>query len=295
MTIANRIGLLCIAVMCGPLMAFGQVPESANSGFDRILERVTERDESSDAIVSVSPLSDAPDPAAKLTLSIKPAIGATKVFVVELKDAKDRNAIVESYRFKVSEKLTAEAEKLKKPRTTPKAAAKANPNPGVVFLKVPHIAQGKNMCAPTSVSMVMKFYGQDVAQERIKALANSVTKRPDFVGTYYIDIVNGLKTVGVEWRTQDYKADAVGYETAMKELIANLDAGRPVIIDTFHKPDGHTVVVNGYDSNRKVMFLVDPLIPAPGLREIPLDEFPNLWRSLTVDARGAIFTQPLRK
>ena len=81
----------------------------------------------------------------------------------------------------------------------------------------------------------------------------------------------------------------------MKDLIKSLDEGRPVIVDTKLPPNGHTLVVAGYDPNRKVIFLVDPLMPAPGHRVVTFAEFVDLWRSLTVDSRGLIFTRPARK
>lgn len=290
----RTIALLSVVVSLvsiGHLMAVEKPNDPERSGFDRILERVIERDESTDAIVAVAALTDAPDPAAELVLTIKP-LGPNSNVLVELRDPRDRNTVYESYRFKASDRITAEGEKLKKPKTITRAV-KARPN--FVLLKVPHLAQGKNLCAPASASMVLQYYGQSVSQEKVKELANSVTKNPDFAGTYYIDIVNGLKKIGVEWTHREYKADAAGFEAGMNDLIKSLDAGRPVIIDTQIPPDGHTLVVNGYDQRRKLISLVDPLIPAPGLRQIGYEEFIDIWRSLTVDSRGAMFTQPAKK
>ena len=289
-----KIAPLCVIaclVSIGHLTAVEQTPNTERSGFDRILERVVERDGATDAIFSVAALDDAPDPTAKLLLTIKP-LGNTRNVLVELRDSRDRTTVYESYRFRANDKLNAEAEKLKKPKTTPRTV---NAKPAHVLLKVPHVAQGKNLCAPASASMVLQFYGQQVPQEKVKELANSVAKNPNFAGTYHIDIVNGLKKIGFEWSTQNYKADAARFDVGMSDLIKSLDAGHPVIIDTKVPPDGHTLVVTGYDPNRKLIFLVDPLIRAPGQREVTFAEFVDLWRSLTVDSRGAIFTQPARK
>ncbi|MCX7423606.1 MAG: C39 family peptidase [Planctomycetia bacterium] len=275
----------------GPHSAVCETVDSKPSGFDRILERVVQRDESSDAIVTISALDDAPDPTAKLVMTIKP-LGKSNNVQVELRDSRDQSAIYESYRFRSSPKLNAEAEKLKKEKLTPRSS---NAKSKHVLLKVEHVRQGKNLCAPASASMVLKYYGKQVSQDEIKRLANSVAKNPEFAGTYYIDIVKSLKTTGVEWIHREYKADSVGFEAGMTDIIKSLDEGHPVIVDTKMPPDGHTLVVNGYDPNRKQISLVDPLIPAPGIRFVTYAEFVDLWQSLTVNTRGAIFTQPPAK
>lgn len=268
-----------------------ETTDSKPSGFDRILERVVQRDESSDAILTVSALDDAPDPTAKLVMTIKP-LGKSNNVLVELRDLRDQSVVYESYRFRSSPKLNAEVEKLKKGKSAPRLASTKTKQ---VVLKVEHLRQGKNLCAPACASMVLKFYGKQVSQEEVKRLANSVAKNPEFAGTYYIDIVKGLKTTGVEWGHREYKADAVGFEAGMEDIIKSLDEGHPVIVDTKVPPDGHTLVVNGYDPNRKQISLIDPLVAAPGIRVVTYAEFVDLWQSLTVNTRGAIFTQPPAK
>ena len=139
--------------------------------------------------------------------------------------------------------------------------------------------------------MVLLHFGRRVPPEQIKSRANAVTANPDFAGTYFIDIVKGLKTVGCDWSTTAYAADAEGFQRGFAAIIASLDEGNPVIIDANVPPDGHTVVVNGYDPNRKLVSIVDPFIPAPGLRQVTYADFMQLWKSVIVDSRGAIFTK----
>ncbi|MEM9646317.1 MAG: C39 family peptidase, partial [Planctomycetota bacterium] len=84
--------------------------------------------------------------------------------------------------------------------------------------------------------------------------------------------------------------NSVGFEAGLKKIIESLDAGNPVIIDTNIPPHGHTVLVNGYDPQRKLISIVDPLIASPGLRRLNYVEFERVWRSLTADIRGVIIT-----
>ncbi|GAB5405010.1 MAG: hypothetical protein Aurels2KO_32410 [Aureliella sp.] len=87
-----------------------------------------------------------------------------------------------------------------------------------------------------------------------------------------------------------YTTDQTGFEEGLKAITASLEKGSPVIIDMLVPPDGHTVVVNGYDPNRKLISIVDPFIAAPGLRRVGYDEFEKTWRSVVSDVRGAIYT-----
>ena len=171
-------------------------------------------------------------------------------------------------------------------------ADKGKPKADYVFLPITHLQQSKNMCAPTSASMALLHHGARVPPLKIKSLANAVTTKPDFPGTYFEDLVEGLKPIGVSWDLKYFKTTEAGFDTGLAQIIESLDQGNPVIVDTNVPPDGHTVLVNGYDPNRKLISIVDPLLPKPGLRRLTYDEFKRDWRSLTADIRGAIFTRP---
>ncbi len=190
--------------------------------------------------------------------------------------------------------------------TRVEAAAKKKPDAGksvnanaptaeprkYVFLPLTHIRQQERLCAPTSASIVLLRYGMKIPPQKVKQLANSVATDKSFTGTYFKDVVAGLKTAGLTWKNQHFKTDAEGFSEGIAVIEQSLRRGCPVIIDTFVPPNGHTVVVNGIDPNRKLVSLVDPNIPAPGLRRLSYAEFDQLWRSVIEDVRGCILTAP---
>ncbi|WP_442510126.1 transglutaminase domain-containing protein [Novipirellula sp. SH528] len=161
-----------------------------------------------------------------------------------------------------------------------------------VFLPLVHVRQAERLCAPTSASMVLLRYGMRVPPQQIKQLANSVATDPDFPGTYFKDLVDGLEKLGVVWTRQHFKTDASGFAEGLAVIEKSLREGRPVLVDTFVPPDGHTVVINGLDPNRQLISIVDPFIAAPGLRSVTYAEFEQLWRSAISDVRGCILTAP---
>ncbi|EMI18728.1 transglutaminase domain protein [Rhodopirellula maiorica SM1] len=164
--------------------------------------------------------------------------------------------------------------------------------PNYVFLPLVHLRQGERLCAPTSASIVLLRYGMQVPPQQIKQLANSVTTKPEFSGTYFKDLVDGLEKMGVVWTRQHFATDADGFAAGMAVIEKSLREGRPVIVDTYVPPGGHTVVINGFDPNRKLISIVDPLMAAPGLRSITYAEFERSWRSVISDVRGCILTAP---
>ncbi len=161
-----------------------------------------------------------------------------------------------------------------------------------VFLPLTHLRQQNLLCAPTSASIVLLHYGMKIPPQRVKQLANSVATDKSFQGTYFKDIVSGLEAAGLTWKNRQFATNATGFAEGVDVLEKSLRRGYPVIIDTFVPPDGHTVVVNGIDPNRKLVSLVDPNIPSPGLRRVSYAEFEQLWRSVISDQRGCILTAP---
>ena len=264
---------------------------SAPSAFDMILQRIRERDAETGAILSVSAFSDAPDPDATYSMTIRPIPRSSDV-LVELRGIEKPRLVYESYRLLGTPEIESERQKL---GSVNRSSMRPVKKPDYVFLNITHLRQGKNLCAPTSASMALLHFGERVAPERIKSLANSVTTKPDFAGTYFEDIVNGLKKIGATWDLRYFKTNQEGFEAGLKEITSSLDEGCPVIVDMNVPPDGHTVLVNGYDPNRQLISIVDPLIPAPGLRQLTYREFEVAWRSLTADIRGGIFTSQPRE
>lgn len=283
-TICSAIILFGILV---PEDAFAQEVDKQPSAFESILQRVVERDEDSGAIVAVSAQADSPEPTGTFSLSIKPMARSSTV-LVELRGIPNHRVVYESYRLRFTPQIKAEAEKLKVSKT---ALRRRQTKQQFVFLRIQHLRQGKNLCVPTSASMALLYFGKRLSPTRIKELANSVTEKPEFAGTYFEDLVNGLKQDGINWDLEYYDTTKNGFDTGLAAIRASLDAGNPVIVDTKIPPVGHTVLINGYDPHRQLISIVDPLIPSPGLRKLSYSEFMANWKSLTVDLRSAIFTR----
>jgi hypothetical protein len=131
-----------------------------------------------------------------------------------------------------------------------------------------------------------------VDQVFIKQLAAAETKHPEFTGTYYVDLVNGLATKGVKWKRNPHPTTDEGYVSGLKTIRDSLAAGRPVIVDTNLAPNGHTMLVNGIDTRHQMISVIDPNIRPPGLRRYSFIEFERIWRSMTVDVRGSVLTFP---
>lgn len=275
----------------GSSIALSQETKSKFSAFDAILERVRERDTDTGAILSITASSDASEPDAIYSITIKP-IPRTSEVLIELRGLAKPKLVYESYRLLSTKAIENELQKLS---AVKRSTVRTETKPEYVFLKVPHLKQGHNLCAPTCASMALLHFGENVAPERIKSLANSVTTKPDFAGTYYDDMVKGLGSIGTIWELQYFETNQEGFDNGLKAIIASLDKGCPVIVDLHVPPDGHTVLVNGYDPRRRLISIVDPLISAPGLRQMTYADFEAAWRSLTADIRGGIFTSPPKK
>lgn len=164
--------------------------------------------------------------------------------------------------------------------------------PTYVFLDIPHVRQEKRLCATASASMALAHYGVEMDQRVIKQLATSVTRHPHFVGTYYVDLVNGLAKKDIHWKRNPHPVTASGFRSGIKTIRESLFAGQPVIVDTNLAPNGHTILVNGIDPRRKLISVIDPNQPAPGTRTYTYEQFEKVWRSKTIRVRGSILTFP---
>lgn len=97
-----------------------------------------------------------------------------------------------------------------------------------------------------------------------------------------------------DWRRNHFPSTQQGFRDGVLAIYDSLRRGNPVLVDLHIPPSGHTVVVNGVDLQRKLVLMVDPNNAAPGIRRIKFQKFESLWRSITVDRRGMIFTNPPR-
>jgi len=144
--------------------------------------------------------------------------------------------------------------------------------------------------------MVLGYFGDPRSPREVKSLSRGRSYNPrmpflDFTGTWFVDMVSGLKSAGYEWTVRDFANDVSGFEVGMAAIAASLRAGNPVLVN-MAQGTAHTVVVTGMDAASSVT-VVDPALPRPGLRVLRLAEFEALWNSRVAgdNRRGAVFTE----
>jgi hypothetical protein len=122
--------------------------------------------------------------------------------------------------------------------------------------------------------MVLAYYGQYESPYYLKDLAGH---RKNFSGTYYSDLVAGLRKIGFHWKMKGYSLDHTGFERGMNEIRRDLADNRPVLISTSMPPIGHTMVVIGYDDVERTASLMDPAKFDPGLRILSFEKLEEIW------------------
>ena len=119
-------------------------------------------------------------------------------------------------------------------------------SPSVVYLDVPHIYQGRRpWCVPTSVSMVLRYFGKNVKPADLKHRAESYKpknkRNRDF--TYWIDMKIALQSIGRPWTIRDYLKTESGFRRGLNDIRRSLRRGWPVLIEV-HLAIGRTVLTS---------------------------------------------------
>ena len=161
--------------------------------------------------------------------------------------------------------------------------------PGAFALvEAPHVHQGYNNCGATSVTMLARFQGKTIGAWDYKRLCPS----PVGTGTDWGDLLKASEKIGLRWKLVTFTPDDDGFKQGTDFLKAELDAGRPAVIDfKFIGPEypggeaGHTLDVAGYIAAENLYILRNPAIATPGLELITAEDFKRYWRS---DHYGAI-------
>jgi hypothetical protein len=166
------------------------------------------------------------------------------------------------------------------------------------FIELVHQRQEKNLCVPTSASIVLQHFGQLKTPRELKVLSRrqkyDPTKRfNDFTLTMFDDLIAGISTLDINWRQQNYPNTKSGAMNGLEDIRNAIDQGSPVLIDTTLY-GGHTIIVSGYNDADKNLVIIDPNIDTPGFRIISYKKIAEIWNSRGVgyNGRGAIFTSP---
>ena len=157
------------------------------------------------------------------------------------------------------------------------------PEPGkFALVPVPHIQQGWNNCGATSCAMFARAQGKKIGGWDFKRLCPS----PIGTGTDWGDLLQASEKIGLRWKLVTFTPDDAGFDQAAAFVRAELDAGRPIVIDfKFTGPDypngeaGHTLLIAGYLAQENLYILCNPAIATPGLQLVTASDLKHFWRS----------------
>lgn len=135
------------------------------------------------------------------------------------------------------------------------------------MLKVRSFKQPAKLCGPTSLRMVLDFYGVKITEKEIIKLAKYDEKKMDKKdNTGAKRLADGAKSLGFQAFVKDNsRLEDVRHYVLKKKV--------PVIVNWFSETEGHYSVV--VDIDKKQITLRDP--ETGGLRKIPLKTFEDIW------------------
>jgi len=135
---------------------------------------------------------------------------------------------------------------------------------GVSFVK-----QEKNWCGPTSLTMVLNYWGDPVNQSEVGS-----TVDPEHYGTGSLDLISFLELRG--YIVYEFDRDSLEYRSsAMDELKIWVSHDYPIVVSQwtyFSGKSGHYRVVVGYDAQS--IFVKDP---NSGSIAFSIETFLELW------------------
>jgi hypothetical protein len=150
------------------------------------------------------------------------------------------------------------------------------------ILQTPHVHQGWNNCGSTSCAIFARSQGKNVGGWDYKKLCPS----PLGTGTDWGDLVKASEKIGLRWKLITFTPDDDGFEKATAFTRAEIDAGRPVVIDfKYLGPQypngeaGHTLLITGYLVEENLYVLCNPAIATPGLQLMTAADLKHYWRS----------------
>jgi TPR repeat protein len=164
------------------------------------------------------------------------------------------------------------------------------------LVPMPHIYQGYNNCGASACAAFARFQGSDISGWDFKKLCPS----PLGTGTDWWHLLDASKKIRQRWKLVRFTPDDAGFEQATALLRAELDAGRPIVVDfKYIGPQyaggfaGHTLNVCGYLAEENLYILCNPAVATPGLQLITAADLKNFWRSDHYGAQaGGVLARP---
>ena len=142
-----------------------------------------------------------------------------------------------------------------------------------VINKVPQIHQGKNECGPTSLAMVLNYYGIKEKKDELKDdLKWNLEKGIPYQNMLQFPFKKfGLKIALVK-------------RGSIEKLMEYIAQDQPVIVRQWlnyeDKAEGgmtHLRVAMGYDHEKEMIYMRDPAIKSKGFSNLNYKEFLDLW------------------
>lgn len=138
---------------------------------------------------------------------------------------------------------------------------------------VPQLHQGRNECAPTSMAMVLNYWGIKKKKDELK---DDLMWHPE-KGVPYQNMLN------FPFKKYGFKVDFVR-KGSIEKLMEHIAQERPVIVRQWMNYDykakgemGHWRVVIGYDHEKETIYMRDPAIKMKGFSSLSYKQFLELW------------------
>jgi hypothetical protein len=160
-------------------------------------------------------------------------------------------------------------------------------------LRLVHQIQGDCQCVSTCASMVLQYFGEHVTSVEFRAMVRPTDK--SFAGMHFQDLLSAVHPLGYRWFMVGYAGNRFGIRMGVRDIMRSLIGHRPILVELNIGPIGHVVAINGYDSERRTVLYVDPALAPPGQVEISVRRFTEIWHSVHIPGRWAVFTAPRTK
>jgi hypothetical protein len=169
----------------------------------------------------------------------------------------------------------------------------ANQIPSRSSINIVHQKQERNLCVPTSASMMLSKFGWNYPPRQIKLASlnmpyyGSNTPFNHWTGMSTLELMNGIRYIGITtWRTEFFLLS--DFDNALKEIKSSVSSGYPVMILVTIANVGHALVVSGYDDTTQKIKVNDPAMKFPGITYYSYSQLKTVW-SNRFARRGAVF------